>query len=172
MAAWIFALLVAVAPPGRVPSRETLEAGEERYRSISADIAAVVTDQPPIFAGARGREQTAALLVAVAALESGLRVDVDDGRKRGPARECGLWQVMPGSAGAPPNGRCPETRREGAAVALELMRRSFSACRAAPVAERLAAYTSGSCSRGLAESRARVELARRLVARHPPPVNP
>lgn len=163
MAAWIFALLLAVSPPGRVPARETAEAGEVRYRAIADDVAAVVASSPPIFSGDLGRERTAALLVAVAALESGLRLDVDDGRKRGPARECGLWQTMPVA------GRCPETRRAGAVLALERMRRSFAACHARPVAERLAAYASGRCDAGLAESRARVELARSLVARHPPP---
>ena len=163
MAAWILVLLLAVSPPGRVPARESLEAGEERYRAVAADVAEVVATSPPIFAGSQGREQTTALLVAVAALESGLRLDVDTGTRRGPAGECGLWQTMPVA------GRCPETRRAAAALALERMRASFAACHAAPVAERLAVYASGSCSRGLAESRARVELARRLVARHPPP---
>jgi hypothetical protein len=163
MAAWIFALLIAVSPPGRVPARETLEAGEARYHAIAEDVAAVVAEAPPVFGGARGREQTAALLVAVAALESGLRLDVDTGAKRGALRELGMWQLMPPG---------PTTRREQAALALERMRRSFAACHASPVAERLAAYTSGSCSRGLTESRARVDLARRLVARHPPPVTP
>jgi hypothetical protein len=163
VAAWIFALLVAVSPPGRVPARETLEAGEERYRAIAADVADVVASAPPIFAGPDGRARTAALLVAVAALESGLRLDVDSGTRRGGGGECGLWQTMPVA------GRCPETRRAGAALALERMRRSFAACHAAPVAERLAAYASGHCSAGLAESRARVGLAQRVVARHPPP---
>jgi hypothetical protein len=152
MTAWLVALLLATLPVERT------RLSEERYREVAADVDAVVRDAAPLFGGSHGRERTAALLLAVAYMESGLR----DDNVRGKAGECGLWQTMPVA------GRCPETRRDAAALALDMMRRSFTACRASPIDDRLAVYASGRCDRGLTESRARMQLARRWYAAHPP----
>jgi hypothetical protein len=151
MIAWLVALLVAVVPPGKVPARESAEAGLERYESIAADIA-TVTRSP----------RTAALLVAVAVHESGLRLDVDTGETLGDAgRARGLWQLQGIPADLP--------RVEQAAIALDRIQRSHKACAGNADRFRLAAYASGSCSRGLPESAAIVDSWRRMLGAHPPP---
>jgi hypothetical protein len=154
MLAWLVALMIAAVPPGKVPARETAEAGLERYQAIAADVA-TVTRSP----------RTAALLVAVAVHESGLRLDVDTGATLGDAgRARGLWQLQ----GVPAD----LTRAQQAAVALERIQRSHKACSANLERFRLAAYASGSCSRGFPESAAIVDSWHRLLAGHPPPVTP
>lgn len=167
MIQWIFALLVAVAPPGRVPDRETEAAALVRYQEIAEAVAETVEAEDPLFGGPLGRHRTGALLVSVAFFESGLRLDVDQGATLGDhGRACGLWQIQ-----APPQP-CAEfvrDRRTQASHALALMRRSFAACRSAPVARRLAAFASGRCSAGHAESEARILYAQRIFARRPPP---
>lgn len=55
MTEWIFALLMAAVPPGKVPNRESAEAGEARYRGIAEDIAVAVESSPPVMPGTRPR---------------------------------------------------------------------------------------------------------------------
>jgi hypothetical protein len=145
---WILALLLAAVPPGKVPARESAEAGAARYVSIAEDIAAVT------------RERSAqALLVAIAVHESGLRLDIDTGATLGDGgRAKGLWQLQ-----GTPEGL---TRREQARIALGRVQRSFRACAGNAERFRLAAYASGSCDRGLAESAAMVDTWRRIYG-HP-----
>ncbi len=168
MTSWLFALLLAVAPPGRVPARETEEAARVRYLDIATDIASVASDpaEAPLFGGALGRERTAALLAAVAYMESGLRLDVDDGRTRGDSgRSCTIFQLSRGRKACAP---LLADRRAATREALHSMRRSAAAC-PGPVEGMLRAYAAGRCSAGEDESRARVQLAQRLFAGHPPP---
>lgn len=167
VATWILAVMLAAAPPGRSTfARENEEQGRERYALIAEAIADVAAREAPLFGGTHGRERTAVLLAAVAFAESGYRRDVEAGETRGDkGRACGLWQIQ--ATPVP----CPQfvtDRRESARYALELMRRSFTACRTLPIEERLAAYASGRCDAGLRESRVRIELAQRWYARHPP----
>lgn len=148
---WLLALLLAAAPPGRVPMRETAEAGELRYQSIADDIGQA-TREP----------RTQALLAAIAVHESGLRLDVDLGLTRGDAgRAVGLWQLQGVSADLP--------RAEQARVALRRVQQSFKACASSLERFRLAAYTSGSCSKGWPESAAIIDSWQRLLAGHPAP---
>jgi hypothetical protein len=147
MIAWILSLLLAAVPPGRVPERESAEAGAARYQAIAEDIAATTSSK-----------RTAALLVAVAVHESGLRLDVDTGATRGDGgRACGLWQLQGTS--------CDLPRREQAGIALARVQRSFRACSGNDDRFRLAAYASGSCDKGWPESAAMVDSWRRLLAR-------
>ncbi len=165
MTAWILSLLLLVAPPGLVPSRESAGAGRVRYETIAADISAVVSEEAPLFAGEHGREQTAALLVSVAYYESAFRLDVDTGANRGDGgRSCTLWQMQRGRAEC---DRLVTNRREAAREAIRLVRRSMLACASHPMLERLAAYASGSCGAGLEASRLRMRKARRLFDSHP-----
>lgn len=151
MKAWLVALMLASVPPGKVPARESAEAGRDRYEEIAADIS-TATRSP----------RTGALLVAIAVHESGLRLDVDTGATLGDAgRARGLWQLQ----GIPAD----LTRAEQAAVALERVQRSHKACAANLERFRLAAYASGSCSRGFPESAAIVDSWHRLLGAHPPP---
>lgn len=131
--AWILSLLLYAAPPDRLDAMpgwtETPAARAARYQSIAEDVAAVVYAPGAIvlYGGPRARAHTAALLVAVAVLESGLAADVDlgpcyrgrDGRSarcdRGRAR-C-ILQVH--------DARAEGNRRECIRIALRLMRGSF-----------------------------------------------
>jgi len=191
MSAWILLLLLWLAPPERYAAlpaypgwAETVEQRTERYRAIATDIAAVVSDpqERPAVGGQVGRARSAALLVAVAFLESGFAPDADKGPcwrgldGRGPRCDGGLavsaWQIRIG-AGKTPEGWNREDlfadRRKAVRVALHLVRRSVNACRKLAPAYWLSAYTSGSCARGHEASAARVKLAQRLLAALPPP---
>lgn len=173
MAPWLLAIMLLVAPPGRVPARESEADGRARYAVIAEDVAAVASDSTelPLFGGKRARERTAALLLSVAYLESGFRLDVDDGRTRGDGgRSCTLWQLNAGR-GRVQGFSCGEllaNRRRAAKIALWAMRRSAAAC-PGPVDLMLRVYASGSCAKGERESADRVHLAQRWFAAHPPP---
>ncbi len=152
MTAWILALMIVMQP--RAPWRAT-------YEATATAIADVVEASPPLFAGELGREKTAALLVSLAWFESTFRPDAlgDHGEAHG------LYQVHGRGELADPH--------EATEVALELVRLSFTACRARPVEERLAWYAGGGfdCSApsaaALRASRHRVLRAMWLV-RHEP----
>ena len=180
--AWILSLLLYAVPPERVAAapgwEETPAARAARYEAIAADVAAVVyaPDAVVLYAGPRARARTAALLVAVAVLESGLAADVDRGPcyrgrdGRGPrcdrGRAFGLWQVHdPAVAG---------DRRAAARAALRLMRGSFGVAAgmgrdrgwdaATVAAHRLDVYAgTGPAAHRLGA--ARLALADRLAAR-------
>lgn len=169
MQTWLLGILLAIAPPGRVPERETEEAGRARYETIASDIAIVVSDpeEAPLFGGPFGRERTAALMVSVAYMESGLRVDVDDGRTRGDGgNSCGIYQLNRGRRECDALVR---DRRFATQEALRSMRRSAAACRAFGIDGMLRVYAAGTCLRGAHESEVRVRFARRLFSLHPPP---
>lgn len=148
MSACVLALLLAAVPPGKVPSRETAEAGLVRYESIAEDIDAATSNC-----------HNAGLLVVVATHESGLRLDIDQGLTLGDGgRACGLWQLQ--------GVRCTDlTRAEQARIAYGRIARSFRACAGSEERFRLAAYASGSCTKGLPESAAMVDAWHRLMVR-------
>lgn len=149
-------------PPGRVPTRETYDAALVRYASIAEDILAEVRASP-IYSGPRGEAASAALLAAIAIHESGLRLDVDEGITRGEGLDVCLLQLR---------GVSPEIlndRRACLREGIRRVKRSLRACAKSPAREQLGVFTSGSCERGLHDSRAMMDLARRLLAGHPPP---
>ncbi|HEU4411837.1 MAG TPA: transglycosylase SLT domain-containing protein [Polyangiaceae bacterium] len=148
MAAWVLSLLLFLQPdaPWRASYDETARA-----------IAEAAERAEPLFPGPDGRARTAALLVAVAYHES--RFDpkaVGDG-----GRSFGLFQLQRG-------GASNFTPQVAARRSLAMIRSSRNACRDRPENERLAAYASGRCDRGLEASRARMRLGRSLFAGHPP----
>jgi len=180
--AWILSLLTLALPPERIAAmpgwEETPAAREARYSEIATDIAAVVyaPDAVVLYAGPRARAHTAALLVAVAVLESGLAADVDRGPcyrgrdGRGPrcdrGRAFGLWQVH--------DRAVQGDRRAAARAALRLMRGSFGVAvgmgrdrgwdAATVAAHRLDVYAgTGPAAHRLGA--ARLALADRLAAR-------
>ena len=164
---WILTVLLAVAPPGRTPRIESAEEGRARYATIAADLDAVVTAESPLFGGRLGRARTAMLLAAVAFHESGFRRDVDEGRTRGSGLDVCIMQIRARSVAEADT--IAHDRRACLRLGLSFVRRSMMACRESPLDDRLAAYASGSCSRGLPESRAMMGWAQRTFARHPPP---
>lgn len=148
MSAWLLSLLIAAAPPGRVPERETREAALVRYESIAEDVAAATPDQ-----------RTQALLVATLVHESGARLDVDEGITRGDAgRAIGLWQLQ----NIDPN----LTRAQQARIALRRIKQSFAACKDLDERFRLAQYAGGTCLRGHRDSAAMVDWWHRLLGAH------
>jgi hypothetical protein len=173
MVTWIFSLLVFLAPPehrAALPAypgwQETAGQRAARYQSIAEDIAAVATDP---------REH--ALLVAVAYHESGFAPDVDLGPcYRGPRNDsprcdgglaASMWQIR---ASHEERQELFADRRRAAARALGAMRRSAKHCALKHGREAgLRAYASGSCERGVEESRVMVRLTLRLLAVRPPP---
>jgi hypothetical protein len=169
MLAWILAIITLAAPPGRFPARESEADARARYALIAtaADNAARAA---PLFAGPEGHRRTVALLLAVAVHESGLRVDVDRGELRGDGGQswC-LMQVHVGDGKTPEGWTGPELAADHAKCFIagaHLLRRSLVACRESPPDDRLAAYASGSCARGLPESRVIIGMARRWLDRN------
>ncbi len=168
MATWILTLLLLVSPPWRVPARESEAAGRARYLDIATDIAFVVSDadESPLFGGKLARERTGALVVAVGYMESGWRLDVDNGTTLGDhGRACTSWQLQRSRAEC---AKLLADRRAAVREALHAMRLSAAACHGL-IQDMLRAYASGRCDAGEEESRTRVQLAQRLFAAHPPP---
>lgn len=190
--AWILALLLLLSPPEKradfqkntsrvlpAEQRETTEEGRARYAEIARDLTAVLFEEEtkPLFKGKRGREHTAAVVLAVAHMESGFRKDVDLGAGklgRGDhGRSWCLLQVQAGVTGTVPSGNdvtraytgkdLVADRKKCFRAGLEMLRQSLSACKDAPLKDRLAVYASGSCDKGLAESRLRMALAGRIT---------
>lgn len=165
MTPWLLSLMLAALPPARqAPEPEDL--ARARYEAIAGDVAEIVAAEPALFRGKFGRQRTAVLLLSVAFHESAWRLEVDTGLSRGDAgRSCTLWQHNEGRGKV-----CDELladRKKAVRLALDKMRRSQRACRG-PVEEMLRVYASGSCQRGLTESRKRVETAQRWFAARPP----
>ncbi len=174
---WIFAVMLAFAPPDRYAPLQALPGWDEtpaqrteRYRSIAADLDAVIAAEEPLFRGPSGRRRTAALLLAVAPHESGFAPDVD----RGPCyrgRDGRSLRCDSGRAACLLQVRgSPEARRELFAdrqrcfrEGMALLRRSLGTCNQLPVEHRLAAYASGSCDAGHEESSAMFKAAQRAL---------
>jgi len=154
LTAWILGLMVAMQP--QAPWRST-------YEATAHAIADAVAGAEPLFAGDRGRERTAALLVSLGWFESTFDPHAlgDHGRAHG------LFQVHGHGELADPD--------EAVGLALELVRTSMRACRNRPLEERLAWYAGGGydCSApsadALKKSRHRVLKAMWLAKHVPPP---
>ena len=93
-------------------------------------------------------------LVAIARYESTFTVNA-----RGPAGECGPWQIKPVHLRL----GCKAPIAEQAAKAVELLARSRAACAENEPLEQAAGYTSGRCDWGKRESRERLGLAAALL---------
>lgn len=155
----VLAIMLATAPPGRSRIRdaiETEEAGRQRYAEIARSM----------VEAAAGKRRGVALLLAISFFESGWRRDVDLGvgpLARGDrGRSCTIFQVNFGRG-----PRCDALladRTAAAREALALARMSFAKCRKSPPLEQLAAYASGSCSRGAQVSRMRLTKAEQFLA--------
>jgi hypothetical protein len=172
---WIFAVLVALAPPERYAAQQALPGWEEtpaqrteRYRAIAADLDAVIAAEPPLFRGPSGRKQSAALVLAVAHHESGFAIDVDRGPcyrgRDGKGLRCdsGRAACLLQVRGTPAElAALFADRRKCFREGMALLRRSLGACSQLPMEHRLAAYASGNCSGGYEESKAMMASAQR-----------
>ncbi len=183
--AWIVALIVSAAPPGRTQyfpdAKETEAETLTRYNEIARDVVEVVYDrnERPLFSGPYGRANTVTVVLAVMTYESHFRKDVDFGRgkfsKGDGGRSWGLMQVnlgarrielvtaSPGFAftSDPNRGWSGEDlvrdRKKGVRAGLAILRSSFACGK--PDLEKLNAYASGKCDSGQAESKTRMGLA-------------
>jgi hypothetical protein len=162
---WLVGAMLAWVPPQRDVDRT-------RYESIAQDFVSVAYDEheQPAFVGDGGRAKTALLMAAIASFESGYRADVDDGRTTGDhGRSYCLMQVqVVGKTSEGWTGRDLVTDRTKCfRAALKRIRISFDWCKDHALEDRLAGYTSGTCSDGEHLSRDRVWRAKAYWARTP-----
>lgn len=177
---------------------ETALQKQERYEQIANALYEVAYDPntKPLFVGGTGRASTAATVLAIAFFESGFAHDVDVGPcyrgKPGTPffKRCdgglavGLMQVrvdgdttsqlMHGVEGLT-RAEVFSDRKSMFRIGLHMVRKSFAACRKYGEDWSLNVYASGSCKypdgrpSGLSVGRARLRLARKLLAEHPAP---
>ncbi|MCW5836843.1 MAG: transglycosylase SLT domain-containing protein [Labilithrix sp.] len=152
--AWVVGLLAALEP--KAPWSDT-------YEKTAEAIARVSESEPLFAADDRGEERTATLLVAIAWYESRLKPSA---RSKNGRWYC-LYQLdksyLPNAEKALSD---PEMCTR---AAVKILRKSLAMCKARPPNERLAAFMSGQCDRGGAESRYRMFLANKLLREHPMP---
>ncbi len=150
-AAWIAGMMVALEPSA--PWRSTYDK--------TAEAIAKVAEAEPLFDG--DAPKTAALLVSVAWHESRLKPNAVSSNGKWVC----LYQV---------DKRHLEDWKKAVddpevctRAAMKLLRQSLAACAKQPADDRLAFFMSGTCTKGLPESRYRMFLAKKLLAKHPLP---
>lgn len=155
--------------------RESASDARERYQSIARDVAAVAMDggEQPLFGGAKGRTETALLMLSVASFESSFKKSVDDGIGLGDhGRSYCLMQIRVGSGTTREGWSGPELvedRQRCFRAALHILRGSFAICQKLPLDDRLSAYATGRCLPNVEVSRSRVGRAHAFWESHPPP---
>jgi hypothetical protein len=177
---WILTTMVAMSPPHRQhwepAAQESHEQADARYREIAETLVDGVFDPAvePVFTGARGRQNTAMLVLVWWNAESGFRRDVDLGTGRARTAKAGwndfgrswcMGQINLGRKRIPDpmhSGKwiedSPTETSEGWSglelcqdrskcfrATLRVMRQSIRSCRTLPFEERLAAYAAGTC---------------------------
>jgi hypothetical protein len=173
-------------------AEETPEERLSRYEEISAAVVDVAYDEDvrPLFRGANGRTKTAAFLLAIMYHESSFLKHVDLGIGKYAQGDAGkswcMMQVMLSGEGKTMPWNVAEDRlpRQGdkkediflgytgpeliadrkacLLSGLRVLRVSLATCRANTLTHKLAAYTSGSCDKGLDASAVRVNTALRM----------
>lgn len=188
--AWLVSAMLAWSPTGRShieEARETEEEGKARYGQIATALVKVAYDpaNTPIFSGDKGRARTAMLMLSTAYFESGFRKDVDLGTGKLGRGDFGKSHCMMqinigrnrkntaflleliGKAWTPDD--LVEDRTKCFFAGYKILYKSFQSCRKLPIELRLAAYASGKCEEGHAESTLRVTKAQRRFGSHKPP---
>lgn len=151
---WVVGLMVALEPSS--PWRGTYEK--------SAEAIARVAESEPVFDD-HGEERTAALLVAIAWYESRLKPTA---RSKDGQFVC-LYQVDKRNLADPQKALDdPEVCTR---AAIKIIRASLQQCAKKPLDDRLAQFMSGTCDKGVADSRYRMFLAGKLLREHPFPNN-
>ncbi len=155
---WVVSLLVALEPSA--PWRPTFEK--------TAEAIARVAESEPLFDTAdaardHGEERTAALLVAVAWYESRLKPTA----KSKDGQFVCLFQVDKRHLADPQ--KALDDPEVCARAAIKILRSSLQSCAKRPFDERLAQFMSGSCDKGIADSRYRMFLGAKLLKEHPFP---
>lgn len=150
--AWVVGLLVALEP--NAPWRGSYEK--------TAEAIARVSESEPLFED-KGEERTAALLVAVAWYESRLKPNA----KSANGQWYCLYQID--KRHLPDPQKALDDPEVCTRAAVKILKASLEMCKKRPVEERLAAFMSGSCAKGLPDSRYRSFLAKKLLKEHPMP---
>jgi Transglycosylase SLT domain len=139
------------------------------YEQTARAIASVVEAKEPIFDGEQGREKTAALLVAVAWAESRFNPKAvgDQGKS------VGLYQIFHTNLPTPEGFRQDDILghpNNATIVAYRMLRYSMNACEKVPFANRLGAYTGGTCTgeKAVWQSKYRLNLAKKVFDEHAP----
>ncbi|MBS2013680.1 MAG: transglycosylase SLT domain-containing protein [Deltaproteobacteria bacterium] len=156
-ATWVMSLLVALEPS--TPWRATYEK--------TAEAIAKVAESEPLFAEEKGDQRTAALLVAIAWHESRFKPNAKSSNNQW---FC-LYQIDRRHLGPEPE-KALNDQEACSRAAVQIIKGSLAKCKARPAEERLAVFMSGSCEKGLAESRYRTFLANKLLKEHPAPEPP
>ncbi len=150
--AWVVGLMVALEP--QAPWRPTFEK--------TAEAIARVSESEPLF-DERGEERTAALLVAVAWYESRLKPNA---KSKNGQWYC-LYQVD--KRHLPDPQKALDDPEVCTRAAIKIIKGSLQTCASHPLEERLAFFMSGTCDKGLPDSRYRMFLAGKLLREHPVP---
>jgi hypothetical protein len=182
---WLFAMMVAFAPPEKASydfagHDETVEARTARYVSIAEDVYAVAFDPDiePLYAGPKGRQRTALLVLAIAFHESAFAHDVDVGPcyrgRDGQNARCDhgrsacIMQIHVGE-GKTPEGYTQADlfadRKKCLRSAIARSRSSLGECKHLDEKHRLNAYASGVCTRGDAQSEELADLVAKFAAK-------
>jgi hypothetical protein len=153
-AAWIAGMMTSLEPSA--PWSSTYDR--------TADAIAKLAEAEPLFEGDAPR--TAALLVSVAWYESRLKPNAVSSNGRWVC----LYQLDKRHLDDPKKAlEDPETCTR---AAMKILRASLASCAKRAGDERLAMFMSGTCDKGLPESRYRMFLAKQLLAKHPVPKDP
>jgi hypothetical protein len=152
--AWVVGLMVALEP--QAPWRPTFEK--------TAEAIARVAESDPLFDDKeKGEERTAALLVSIAWYESRLKPNA----KSANGQWFCLYQVD--KRHLPDPQKALDDPEVCTRAAIKIIKGSLAKCASHPEGERLAFFMSGSCDRGLPDSRYRTFLAAKLLREHPVP---
>lgn len=180
LATWLLGVMLAATPPGKsrfpAESVESEADGRARYEQIAGALAEIALDpeEKPVFDGARGRERTAALVLAIARHESGFRRDVDLGLARHANGGGPYFCMMQVSV----KGRTPEgwtgadltsDRRRCFRAGLHILQHARGSCRAEGPEAWLRLYTGGTCDRGRQAAEQRMATYKEWLAQHPFP---
>jgi hypothetical protein len=138
---WVVGLMVALEPSA--PWRGTYEK--------SAEAIARVAESEPLFDD-HGEERTASLLVAIAWYESRLKPTA----KSKDGQFLCLYQVD--KRHLPDPQKALDDPEVCTRAAIKIVRQSLHDCAKLPTDDRLAEFMSGSCTKGLADSRYRMFL--------------
>jgi hypothetical protein len=149
---WVVSLMVALEPSA--PWRPTFEK--------TAEAIARVAESEPLFED-HGEERTAALLVAIAWYESRLKPNA----KSANGQWFCLYQVD--KRNLPDPQKALDDPEVCTRAAIKIIRASLQKCGKSPYDDRLAQFMSGTCDRGLPDSRYRMFLAGKLLRDHPVP---
>jgi hypothetical protein len=151
---WVVGLLVALEPSA--PWRPTYEK--------TAEAIARVAESEPLFDD-HGEERTAALLVGIAWYESRLKPNA---KSKNGQWFC-LYQVD--KRHLPDPQKALDDPEVCTRAAIKIIRASLQSCAKHPFDDRLAQFMSGSCDKGVADSRYRMFLGTKLLKDHPFPNN-